>query len=156
MLGAAVASILLAAPAVAGDRGDHGNRGTVDHVLLISVDGMHQSDLAWYVQTHPGSTMAALMAQGVDYSNASTPFPSDSSPGMVGQVTGGNPWSTGIYYDDTWNPALFPPGTTDCAGATPGTEVAYEEAIDKNPGALDAGQGIVPAPAMILGPTSCR
>src|SRR4029077_8488825 len=61
----------------------------IEHVLLISVDGLHQSDLAWYVQTHPESNLAALMTRGVDYSNASTPFPSDSFPGMVGQATGG-------------------------------------------------------------------
>ena len=143
MLHAAVGSILLAAPALAAD---HGNRKTVDHVLLVSVDGLHQYDLALYVQTHPKSTLAALVAQGVDYSNASTPFPSDSFPGMVGQVTGGNPSTTGIYYDDTWNHDVFPAGTTNCVGAAPGAEVTYFEALDKNLGALDAGQGIVPAP----------
>ena len=37
----AVAGILLAAPAMAGDD-DHHKK--VDHVLLISVDGLHQSD----------------------------------------------------------------------------------------------------------------
>jgi hypothetical protein len=142
MLGGAVAGILLAAPAVAKD---HDDRGKVEHVLLVSVDGMHQSDLAWYVQTHPKSTLAALTAQGIDYSNASTPFPSDSFPGMVGQVTGGNPSTTGIYYDDTWNHAVFPAGTANCAGHAPGGEVAYTEAADINLGALDAGQGIVPA-----------
>jgi len=150
MHGATVAGILLVAPAVAGDRdegsGDHNERETVDHVLLVSVDGMHQSDLAWYVETHPESTLAKLMAHGVDFSNASTPFPSDSFPGMVGQVTGGNPWSTGIYYDDTWNHDVFPPGTKNCAGPAPGAEVTYFEALDINQGALDAGQGIVPAP----------
>jgi hypothetical protein len=112
MLGAAVAGILLTVPALADEREghdkDHGEREKVDHVLLISVDGLHQSDLAWYVQTHPKSTLAALVAQGIDFSNASTPFPSDSFPGMVGQVTGGNPATTGIYYDDTWNHAVFP------------------------------------------------
>lgn len=120
--------------------------GRVSHVLLISVDGLHQSDLAWYVQTHTNSTLAALTAQGVDYSDASTPFPSDSFPGMVGQVTGGNPSSTGIYYDDTWNHAIFPAGTTNCSGTAPGGEVTYFEALDLNLGALDAGQGLVPAP----------
>jgi hypothetical protein len=144
MLGGAVAGILLAAPAVA--REDDDDRGKVDHVLLISVDGLHQSDLAWYVQTHPKSTLAMLTAQGVDYSNASTPFPSDSYPGMIAQATGGNPSSTGAYYDDTWNHAVFPPGTTNCVGPAPGAEVTYQEAIDKNQNALDAGQGIVPAP----------
>lgn len=32
------------------------------HVLLISVDGMHQSDLDWYVAQNPGSTLATLAA----------------------------------------------------------------------------------------------
>jgi hypothetical protein len=150
MFGAAVAGTLLAAPAVAWEGDDHHERETVDHVLLISVDGMHQSDLAWYVQTHPNSTLANLMAQGVDYSNASTPFPSDSFPGMVGQVTGGNPSSTGIYYDDTWNHAVFPAGTKNCAGSAPGGEVKYFEALDINQGALDAGQGLVPTPPPVI------
>jgi len=117
----------------------------IQHVLLISVDGLHQSDLAWYARTHPGSALATLMSRGVDFSDASTPFPSDSFPGMVGQVTGGNPATTGIYYDDTWNHALLPAGTVDCANAKPGLEVTYFEALDLNQGALDAGEGLVPA-----------
>ncbi|MBV8275334.1 MAG: alkaline phosphatase family protein [Verrucomicrobia bacterium] len=146
-LGGAAAAILSALPAIAGnDNNNNDNKPTkVDHVLLISVDGLHQSDLAWYAQTHPTSTLAALVAQGIDYSNASTPFPSDSFPGMVGQLTGGNPSSTGIYYDDTWNHAVFPAGTKSCDGPVPGGETAYTEIDDINLGALDAGQGIVPA-----------
>jgi hypothetical protein len=144
MLGGAAAGLLLALPAMAGN--ENVNITKVSHVLLISVDGMHQSDLAWYVQTHPKSTLAALVAQGVDFSNASTPYPSDSFPGMVGQVTGGNPSSTGIYYDDTWNHDVFPAGTKNCSGPVPGGEVTYFEALDINLGALDAGEGIVPAP----------
>jgi hypothetical protein len=144
MLGTAVAAILLAAPAGADDNGH--DRGTVDHVLLVSVDGLHQSDLAWYVLTHPKSTLASLVARGIDYSNASTPFPSDSFPGLIGPMTGGNPSTTGIYYDDSWNHAVFPAGTKNCVGPAPGGEVTYFEALDKNLGALDAGQGIVPAP----------
>ncbi len=85
------------------------------------------------------------MARGVDYSDARTPFPSDSFPGMIAQVTGGNPSTTGIYYDDTWNHDVFPAGTANCVGPAPGGEVTYFEALDLNLGALDAGQGIVPA-----------
>jgi hypothetical protein len=107
---------------------------------------MHQSDLALYVKNHPGSNLARASRDGVDYSNARTPFPSDSFPGMIGQATGGNPKTTGIYYDDTWNHGVFPAGTTSCSGKPPGAEAAYTEADDKNQGALDAGQGIVPAP----------
>ena len=29
-------------------------------MLLISVDGMHQSDLDWYVANHPNSELARL------------------------------------------------------------------------------------------------
>ncbi|MBV9733724.1 MAG: alkaline phosphatase family protein [Verrucomicrobia bacterium] len=146
-LGGLAAGILSALPAIAGNDNINTNNTTkVEHVLLISVDGMHQSDLAWYAQNFPKSTLAALMAQGIDYSNASTPFPSDSFPGMVGQLTGGNPATTGIYYDDTWNHAVFPVGTTNCSGPVPGGETAYTEIDDINLNALDAGQGIVPAP----------
>jgi len=139
-------SISAARPAMAAPFGSDHDRNAVEHVLLISVDGMHQSDLAWYAQHFPNSTLAKLLVKGVDYSNASTPFPSDSFPGMVGQVTGGDPQVTGIYYDDTWNHAVFPAGTTNCSGPAPGGEVTYFEALDLNLGALDAGQGIVPAP----------
>jgi hypothetical protein len=141
MLGGAAAGLLLALPAMAGSENVNVNK--VGHVLLISVDGMHQSDLAWYAQNFPKSTLASLMAQGVDYSNASTPYPSDSFPGMVGQLTGGDPATTGIYYDDTWNHAVFPVGTSNCSGPVPGGETAYTEVDDINLGALDAGQGIV-------------
>jgi len=133
--------------------------GSTHHVLLISVDGLHQSDLAWYVSTHPDSTLAHLADRGVDYSNASTPFPSDSFPGMVAQVTGGNPASTGVYYDDTWNHDLIDPAKlsgianptpADCAKLTPGVEVTYFEALDLNQHSIDAGQGLSGLPGSIL------
>ena len=82
-----------------------------------------------------------------------TPFPSDSSPGMVAQVTGGDPRVTGIYYDDTFNHDVFPAGTTSCTGPVPGGEAAYEEAIDTNPNSLDAGQGLTGLPGSILSMT---
>src|SRR5215467_3066019 len=68
------------------------------HVLLISVDGMHQSDLDWYVAHHPSSTLAKLLHTGSEYTNASTSNPSDSDPGGTALMTGGNPKSTGVYY----------------------------------------------------------
>ncbi len=122
----------------------------VHHVLLISVDGLHQLDLTWYVDHHPSSALAALVRRGVDYANASTPVPSDSFPGLVAQVTGGNPATTGVYYDDTWNNALLPAGTTNCAGVKPGVEVTYHEALDKNQQSIDAGQGLTGLPGSIL------
>jgi hypothetical protein len=90
------------ASAATGQPGGAHHSGGVRHVLLISVDGLHQQDLAWYVRNHPHSALATLDHRGLEYGNAETPFPSDSFPGMVGQVTGGDPRVTGIYYDDTW------------------------------------------------------
>src|SRR5271166_4122580 len=78
--------------AVLADPGaDHGHHEGIAHVLLISVDGLHQSDLEWYVSNHPGSALAKLDGGGAEYSSAHTPIPSDSFPGMIAQVTGGNP-----------------------------------------------------------------
>ena len=152
--GAAVAVAVLglgasgaaAAPAYGGSRARKPQR----HVLLLSVDGMHQRDLAWYVHQHPHSALATLVHGGTSYSHAQTPVPSDSFPGMVGQVTGGNPRTTGVYYDDTYNHTYLPAGTTSCAGARPGAEVPFTEADDKNPDALDAGQGLQGLPGNIL------
>ncbi len=107
-LSLAVASALSAADMGAYAASDY----AVRHVLLISVDGLHQNDLDWFVKNHPDSTLAGLVRDGVEYTEAVTPFPSDSFPGMVGQVTGGNPKTTGIYYDDAYSRELLPPGTT--------------------------------------------
>jgi type I phosphodiesterase/nucleotide pyrophosphatase len=131
-----------------------GQPARIQHVLLISVDGMHQQDLAWYVKTHPHSVLAALDRRGVEYSNAETPFPSDSFPGMVGQATGGDPGVTGVYYDDTWNHNVFPARTANCSGPAPGGEVGYEEALDIDQTRLDAGQGLPGLPGSILRMTS--
>ena len=115
---------------------------TAKHVVVISVDGLHETDLEAYVATHSASTLAKLVSEGTSYSNASAPFPSDSFPGLTAIVTGGNPKSTGIYYDDSWNRSLLPVGTTNCAHATPGVEVTYFEALDLDPNAIDAGYGV--------------
>ncbi|MFD5544158.1 alkaline phosphatase family protein [Streptomyces sp. NPDC127079] len=123
------------------------------HVLLLSVDGLHQSDLAWYVARHPRSALARLAAGGVEYTHARTTVPSDSFPGLVGQLTGGDPGVTGVYYDDTYSNALLPAGTTHCAGAKPGVEVDLTEDLDKNQKSLDAGQGLSNLPGSILNMT---
>ncbi|HEX3604632.1 MAG TPA: alkaline phosphatase family protein [Candidatus Dormibacteraeota bacterium] len=123
---------------------------TAQHVLLISVDGLHQTDLAFYVKAHPKSELAKLVGSGDDFTQAETPVPSDSFPGLIAQVTGGNPSSTGIYYDDSYNNVLLPAGTTNCATTPPGVEVTYFEQLDRNPHALDAGQGLAGLPGSIL------
>ena len=139
------------APAVP-RRGIHGARSAT--CCCCPFNGLHQQDLSWYVQHYPASALASLARRGLDYTDALTPVPSDSSPGMVAQATGGDPGVTGIYYDDTFNHDVFPAGTTTCPGPAPGAEVAFEEAIDVNQNSLDAGQGLSGLPGSILQMTS--
>ena len=119
-------------------------------MLLISVDGLHQSDVEWYVSNHPGSELAKLVGGGAEYARAQTPIPSDSFPGMTAQVTGGNPRTTGVYYDDEYSHAVLPAGTTSCHGQPTGGEVIYDSPDDKDATALDAGQGLAGLPGSIL------
>lgn len=132
---------------------DKGRDRDGKHVLLISVDGIHQADLAWYVKQHPNSALANLAGNGEQYTNAQTTNPSDSFPGMVAQLTGATAGQSGVYYDDTFNHDLLPAGTTDCAHTPKGAEVAMTEAMDRNQSALDAGQGLAGLPDSILGMT---
>ncbi|MDF3298839.1 alkaline phosphatase family protein [Streptomyces tropicalis] len=127
-----------------------GRAAPVRHVLLLSVDGLHQSDLAWYTARHPSSALARLVRGGVQYTDARTTTPSDSFPGMTAQLTGGGPGTTGVYYDDTYDRALLPAGTTDCRTAEPGAEVDLTEDLDRNKSRLDAGQGLKDLPGGIL------
>ncbi|MEA2633780.1 MAG: hypothetical protein QOH92_547 [Chloroflexota bacterium] len=154
LLGAA--GLVVSSLAAAGPLAASAHESNAKHVLLLSVDGLHQSDLTWYVHTHPASALARLVQQGVDFSNAHTPFPSDSFPGMTAPMTGGNPRSTGIYYDDSYNRALFPAAATagtalhDCSGLTPGAEVTYFEQAALDPSRIDSGQGLTGLPGSIL------
>jgi hypothetical protein len=124
-----VASVSLASP----------KRGRIKHVLLISVDGLHQSDLEWYVANHPSSELAKLDRGGAEFSNAHTSDPSDSDPGGTALMTGGDPRATGVYYDveyshGTDEPAFVgatPTGATCTPGApATGGDVIYDSPDD--------------------------
>ncbi len=147
LAGMGVVTPVAVAAAAAPYPDDTTGRDQARHVLLLSVDGLHESDLAYYISRHPGSALAGLTGQGITYTGAQTTFPSDSFPGMVAQLTGAGPGTSGVYYDDTYNHALLPPGTLDCTTASPGTEVAWTEAADRsqNPITLDAGQKLTDA-----------
>ena len=105
----------------------------IDHVLLVSVDGLHALDLARYVESHPNSALAELSSHGVTYSNARTPSLSDSFPGLLALVTGGSPISHGIFYDVSYDRTLFAPGNKTCSGPA-GNTIVFDESIDKYDG----------------------
>jgi hypothetical protein len=86
-LAAAALIASTAGPALASAPAHHGRPAAAKHVLLLSVDGLHQKDLVWYAKKNPRSALAQLVRQGTSYSHAQTPVPSDSFPGMVGQAS---------------------------------------------------------------------
>ena len=109
------------------------------HAVFLSVDGMHQSDLEWYVSTFPESTMASLLQHAIEYTNANCPSPSDSAPGTISPVTGCSPRTHGLYYDDAYDGALYPPGS-NCTGPI-GTQTAWDETLDLNDTVANGGGG---------------
>jgi hypothetical protein len=111
---------------------DDDERDGVSHVLLLSVDGLHASDLDRFVATHPDSALAWLSDRGRTYTNATATKPSDSFPGLLAMVTGGTPKSTGVYYDDGWDRTLAVAGTTTPCPA-PGARVQWKQNLDFTP-----------------------
>ena len=174
-LGAAAAAIVagaigVTAAGVSAHPNDHQGQ-TIKHVLLISVDGLHQSDLKWYVANHPNSELAKLANGGLEFSNAHTVVPSDSDPGGTALMTGGDPRATGVYYDVEYNHSTYEAGTTNCTGPT-GGDVIFDSpddydvtqldgvpanspqaipGLDKNPALI---MNMTPAPQSILNPAT--
>ena len=109
----------------------------IKHVLLLSIDGFHEVDLANCSAAGSCPNLAALARNGITYTNASTTRPSDSFPGTLAEVTGGTPRTTGVYYDDTFDRSLFPPAA-GCKGPR-GSEVRLTGHLDQEQSQLDGG-----------------
>jgi hypothetical protein len=130
--------------------------GQYQHVLLISIDGMHAVDFvncAKGVSTSGNQpycpNLIALATTGVSYAQAFTPRPSDSFPGLTALITGGTTRSAGMYYDVSYDRALSPPyqttpygilgGPTLCPSVI-GTQVGLDEEIDYDYTKIDGGK----------------
>ena len=108
---------------------DEWERGRIQRVLLISIDGMHALDVANYVAAHPGSALAELSESGVTFTNARTPANSDSFPGLLALVTGGSPRTHGLFYDYSYDRTIWPPDHGGCTGPA-ATQMIFDESID--------------------------
>jgi Type I phosphodiesterase / nucleotide pyrophosphatase len=162
---AASMALMLALPAVA--NANEGNEG-FKHVLLISVDGLHQIDLANCIQGGYCPNLATLTEHGVQYTAALTSAPSDSFPGIVALTTGASTRTAGVFYDVSYDRSLQPPiaGTPYQGGpaytpaaCTPGTNatgtiVEYDEYADKDNRMLESG-GLNPD-YLPRDPTTCN
>ncbi len=126
----------------------------IQHVLLVSVDGMHSLDLINCANGIAGvnngapycPNIAALAATGTSYLNATTSKPSDSFPGLMALMTGGSPRTVGAFYDVAYDRSLAPPKVTTgngVAGGTcgnfPGTTTEFDEGIDIDQTQLNGG-----------------
>ena len=100
----------------------------VEHVLLISVDGLHQQDLTTCLKAATCPNIAQLASTGVNYTGAFTPGLSDSVPGLAALVTGGSPLTTGLFYDDVYDRTLYSGTDIACTG-TQGVEVFLQEQV---------------------------
>jgi hypothetical protein len=109
----------------------------VAHVLLLSIDGLHDVDLSRFIDGNPRSALARLSRHGVRYAQAyvnrldGTPSnPSDSFPGLLALTTGGSSPTHGSWYDVSYARDLHAySATAPCAGPA-GTTVTYDESLD--------------------------
>src|SRR5690242_1072760 len=62
---------------------EHDGRAGVEHVILISFDGLHEGDIARCVASNACPNIALLAKDGITYTNAHTPGLSDSFPGLA-------------------------------------------------------------------------
>jgi hypothetical protein len=155
----ALTSVLSQAAAPASNQSKNGslNSSGIQHVLLISIDGMHALDFINCAKGISGANngepycpnLATLKLNGVDYLYGYTSEPSDSFPGLMALVTGGSPRSVGAFYDDAYDRSLAPPALTtgdglasgpcDPYGVPSGTTTEYDEGVDLNQTKLNGG-----------------
>src|SRR5580700_3103162 len=131
--------------------------GNIQHVLLLSIDGMHAVD--FYNCSHgiAGANdgkpycpnMAALSQTAINYVNTESSKPTDSFPGMAALASGGTPKTTGLYYDVAYDRSLDAPtiatgtglaGGPCTPGAAPtGTTTDNDQGVDIDDTKLNGG-----------------
>jgi hypothetical protein len=147
MRASAVAALTVVAMAGFGQDRRGPESGYVQHVLLISIDGMHAVDFLNCSNGVAGvnsgqpycPNLAALSQTGINYVAVSSSRPSDSFPGLAALVTGGTPKSTGLYYDVAYDRSLDPPKITTGTGLAGGPCKPYAAPLGTT---TDNDQGI--------------
>jgi hypothetical protein len=125
-----------------------GQASPIQHVLLISIDGMHAVDYENCVASKTCPNLAALGRTGVHYTRTTTSRPSDSFPGLMAIVSGGSPRTVGAFYDVAYDRVLAPPkiatgnglpGGTCNLNVINGTQTEYEEGNEFDQSKLNGG-----------------
>lgn len=131
--------------------------GKINHVLLLSIDGMHAVDFLNCSHGIAGvndgkpycPNMTALSQTGINYVATVSSKPSDSFPGLAAIVAGGSPKTTGLYYDVAYDRSLAPPQSTTGTGLAggickpyatpPGTTTDFDQGIEYDDTKLNGG-----------------
>jgi hypothetical protein len=129
----------------------------IEHVMMLSIDGMHAVDFLNCAQGIAGvnngspycPNLAALGQTGINYVAAMSSTPSDSFPGLAALVTGGSSKTHGLYYDVAYDRSLAPPinttgtglagGTCTPYAAPPGTTTDFDQGIALDDTKLNGG-----------------
>jgi hypothetical protein len=129
----------------------------IEHVMMLSIDGMHAVDFLNCAQGIAGVSngspycpnLAALGQTGINYVAAMSSTPSDSFPGLAALVTGGSSKTHGLYYDVAYDRSLAPPinttgtglagGTCTPYAAPPGTTTDFDQGIALDDTKLNGG-----------------
>src|ERR1700678_4384207 len=112
---------------------DKAGSGKLKHVVLISIDGMHDVDFYNCANGIAGvnggqpycPNLAALSPTAINFVNVTSSKPSDSFPGLTALITGGTPKTTGIYYDIAYDRSLDAPAETTGSGLAAGPCTPY-------------------------------
>src|ERR1700728_1880724 len=157
MILACIASALVLASIYVAAQTKSVGSGTIRHVLLLSIDGMHA--VHFYNCSHgiAGANggkpycpnMAALSQTAINYVNTESSKPTDSFPGMAALASGGTPKTTGLYYDVAYDRSLDAPtiatgtglaGGPCTPGAAPtGTTTDNDQGVDIDDSKLNGG-----------------
>src|SRR5437763_7762196 len=107
------------------------------HVLILSIDGLRESDLTDPATAAYLPNITAFEHSGIHYSNAHSVLPSDSVPVSLSYFTGASPRTTGVYYEDSYDRSLYAAG--GFLGGPQGTLVSLRENLDINANVLNGG-----------------
>jgi Type I phosphodiesterase / nucleotide pyrophosphatase len=156
-VGVSTLALLFSASAATAQSARKPGANSIQHVLLLSIDGMHAVDFYNCANGIAGvnggapycPNLAALGQTGINYVNTASSKPSDSFPGMAALASGGTPKSTGLYYDVAFDRSLDAPaektGTGLGAGpctpyaAPTGTTTDNDQGIDIDDTKLNGG-----------------
>ena len=108
-----------------------------EHVLFLTIDGLHAADIEDPALAADIQNIASLRKIGITFTKAFMPVPTDSFCGLLSHFTGANPRTTGIYYDHAYSRTLYPHGSTPAA--FPGSSLDSNGEIDWDNALLGGG-----------------